>query len=348
MKPFYKIIEKNNSLRFAIELMSKNSLSTLFITNKQKICGVFSEGDFRETVLKEINLDVPIFNVMNKKFKFLYKSSSDKEITEKFKKNNDLIFLPIIDRSHKILDVIYRDNFITLKKRDNEAKCVIMAGGLGSRLNFLTKVLPKPLIPIGDKPIIEIILDKFCEQGFRNFVCILNYKSNLVRSYLREIKKNIKITSVTEKTPLGTAGGLRYLQNKIKKDFFLTNCDVTLDFNYDEVLNFHKKSKNLITVVAVLEKIKFSYGVFKSNAKGKVLGIQEKPELNNLINSGFYVINPKVFKFIPKNKSFEMNELIELIIKKKRKISLFPVNSQVWKDFGNLSNLSRYVKDNPN
>ena len=139
-----------------------------------------------------------------------------------------------------------------------------------------------------------------------------------------------------EQKPLGTVGGLILLKDKLKKDFFLTNCDVTLDIDYQEVLNYHKKSKNIITIVAVLEKIKFPYGVFTSNSKGKVLSLKEKPEINNLINSGFYVLSPKIMKFIPKNTKLEMNELIKKLIKKNKKVSLFPVHPETWKDFGNL------------
>ena len=336
MEQKYKIIQKNHSFRYGIEAMNKNSTGTLFIVENEKIIGIFSEGDFRKAILREINLDTPIKYVMNKKFKFIGENVKEKKINKIFKKIKNLKYLPVLGKNKKIIKILERDEFIKKNKKISNNECVIMAGGLGSRLDFFTKIFPKALVPIGNKPIIEKIIEKFRLNNIGIFYCVLNHKANLIKSYLKEIQKNNKIFTVKEQKPLGTVGGLILLKDKLKKDFFLTNCDVTLDIDYQEVLNYHKKSKNIITIVAVLEKIKFPYGVFTSNSKGKVLSLKEKPEINNLINSGFYVLSPKIMKFIPKNTKLEMNELIKKLIKKNKKVSLFPVHPETWKDFGNL------------
>jgi len=172
-----------------------------------------------------------------------------------------------------------------------------MAGGEGTRLYPFTKILPKPLVPIGDKPILEIIINRFYEYGCTNFNLSVNYKSNIIKAYFSDFKHNYKINYIHEKKPLGTAGSLHILQNRIRKTFFVSNCDILIDADYADILKFHKQSKNKITLVTSMKHFTIPYGICEIGDGGALKNINEKPEQDLLVNTGLYVLEPEVLLF---------------------------------------------------
>lgn len=209
-----------------------------------------------------------------------------------------------------------------------------MAGGKGTRMSPFTNILPKPLLPINDKTMVENILDNFYESGFKNFIFTLNYKAKVLRAYIQEIKKNYSVKFTEEKKPLGTAGALKLIKNLIKSDMIVTNCDTSIQIDFSELIKFHVTKKNLITLVASSKEYRLPYGVCSLDKKGNLLSIQEKPSYDYLVNSGTYVINKKALKYIPNDKYFDMTDLINVIMKKNLKISLFPIHEDSWYDTG--------------
>ena len=212
-----------------------------------------------------------------------------------------------------------------------------MAGGKGTRLAPFTKVLPKPLLPINEKPVIEHIIEKFFDYGIANFYITVNYKSLLLKSFFTELKPNYSVKFLGEKKPLGTVGCLKNYRKYFKNSFFVCNCDVIVDVDYNDVYNFHQKRKNDITIVASTKKFEIPYGVCEINKKGNLKKIVEKPKQNLLANVGLYLLNPRILKLIPKNKYFHMTELIEVCRKKGFKVGVFPINDSDWLDAGQLS-----------
>ena len=221
-----------------------------------------------------------------------------------------------------------------------------MAGGKGLRLNPFTKILPKPLVPLNDKTIIEHIIDKFVSFGIKNFTLTLNYKSKILKSFFKELKNtNITIKFLEEKKPLGTAGSLKLLKNKLPNNFFVSNCDVLIKADYKEIYDFHKKNKNIVTIVASTKELKIPYGVCKINKKGLLSQIDEKPSYNFLVNTGLYVINSKSLKLIPSGKRFDVNELINKIKKNKGRVGIFPINEKSWFDVGQWNEYEKTTKE---
>ncbi len=223
-----------------------------------------------------------------------------------------------------------------------------MSGGKGTRLKPFSNILPKPLMPINNRPIIELIIEKFIENGCNNFFLTLHYKSELIKAFFQELKPNYKINFIKENKQLGTIGGLALIKNKIKKNkenIFVVNCDVLHNFNYFEFYNHHIKNNFDITLVASTKSFKIPYGVCEINQKGYLKNMREKPEQNFLVNTGFYILKRKVISLIPKNKNFDLTDLIKLAKNKGFKVGVFPIDDHNWTDIGQIDNYFQSLKN---
>ena len=210
-----------------------------------------------------------------------------------------------------------------------------MSGGMGKRLYPFTKILPKPLIPVNDKPIIQHIIDNFKKFGANEFIFSLNYKANLIKSYLLDSMKSENFKFVLEKKPLGTAGSLKLMQNMVRENFVLTNCDILINANFNDIIKYHKKLKNIITVIIVKKSFKASYGNCSIDEKKKILlDIVEKPQIKLLVNTGAYIMSKKALGLIKKNEKIDMNVLLERAIKQKIRVGYYKVKSNSWHDIG--------------
>jgi NDP-sugar pyrophosphorylase family protein len=218
-----------------------------------------------------------------------------------------------------------------------------MAGGKGARMKPFTSILPKPLVPINEKPVIEHIIERFTDNQVSNFFITLNYKSKILKAFFQEMSHKFKLSFVDEPKPLGTAGGLNLLSHKIKKPFMVTNCDTIINVNCDDLMNFHVSNNNDITVVASSKEHIIPYGTCKLTKKGYLEKIVEKPKFDFFVNVGLYVLNPKIIKLIPKNKSFDMTDLIKLAKKRKKKIAVYPIDDESWIDVGQWSEYHKAI-----
>jgi NDP-sugar pyrophosphorylase family protein len=256
--------------------------------------------------------------------------------------------IPIVDKNRKVVSLVrwldlFADEFKKLKEKVG-LPVVIMAGGEGRRLTPFTHVLPKPLVPIGEKPILELIMEKFAEYGCRDFYLSLNYKSNIIRAYLEEFKHSYGINYIQEEKPLGTAGSLRMLQPKIKGTFFTTNCDTLIEADYSDILKFHRAKKNKITLVGSMKHYGIPYGVCDIENGGFLKNIREKPEYDFLVITGLYVLEPDILSNIPENRFYHMTDLINDCIKKEEKIGVYPVSEKSWIDLGQWEELQGLLK----
>ena len=218
-----------------------------------------------------------------------------------------------------------------------------MAGGKGTRLEPFTNVLPKPLVPINEKPVIEHIIEKFTENKVSNFFIISNYKSKIIKAYFLEMKPKFKLSFIDESKPLGTAGGLSLLEGKIKKPFIVTNCDTIININFDDLMHFHISHNNDATLVVSSKEHIVPYGTCKLTKKGHLQKIIEKPKFDFFVNVGLYVLNPNLIKLIPKNKTYDMTDLIKLIKTKKKQVGAYPIDDESWIDVGQWSEYRKAV-----
>ena len=316
-KPNISLIEALETLR------SSGNKCLIIVDDKKRLLGTLTDGDLRSIIISGHKLNKSIKNYYNKNPQFVYQNEYNlKELKNEFLKGKyDLI--PIVSKEKKVIDIITWDqafkkeisqkNILNKKK----VKLVIMAGGFGQRLKPFTSILPKPLIPINNKSVLEHILENFYNSGIKDFFISLNYKSKTMKSYCEEIKAKFNIKFLVEKKPLGTIGALRLLKSKNDRTIFVTNSDIIIKSDLSEMYNFHESKKNDLTMVVAAKKFIIPYGVCKTTKDGTLSKIDEKPKQEALINTGLYLINPKIVNMIPKNKKFDITHLISLMKKKK-------------------------------
>jgi len=313
--------------------MNEAALQILLVTDASgKLIGIITDGDIRRAMLKGVNFYIPVSEVMNTAPLSLPTGSSVVQ-AKTIMRQHSIRHVPLIDKCGRVQDlIIWTDCFENVPKEQKE-KIIIMAGGKGTRLDPFTKILPKPMIPLGDKPIVEIIMDKFHQQGFRNFVLSLGYKAEIVKMYFAESdRRPYSVDYICEDHPLGTAGPLSLHRNHINDTFVVTNCDVILELNYLDLIRYHREKRNMLTIVGSVKEFTIPYGVLKTEGQ-KLLNIDEKPNLHFLVNTGLYVLEPAVLDLIGDDEKIDMTELFRRIELDKGKIGVYPHHGK-WFDIG--------------
>lgn len=342
------IVNKNIRLLDALKKLSLSGEKTLIIVNKsRKLLGTISDGDIRRNLLKNNNLNNKIDKIYNKSPTYLIEGKYNKNNIRHIFLQKHFDLIPIVNRKKIVIDYISWSKFFEDQDSKNDFRkintLVIMAGGEGTRMKPFTDLFPKPLIPIKGKPIIDLIIEKFSKINIKNFILSVRAKSRILKTYLNETKQK-KFVYIEENKPLGTAGSLSLLKKTIKDDFLLTNCDILADIDIENFYNFHKENNNLISMVVSAKKFSVPYGVCTLNNNGVFNGIKEKPSYNFFVNIGLYLINPKVLKFIPKNKFFHMTDLVKKLKKNKFKVGIYPIQDKEWIDVGQWSEYKKAVE----
>lgn len=322
----------------------------IVINNEKKLLGTISDGDIRRAILKGININENIKSIYSKKPSVLLEGQHTIGKAKKLFNYYKSTVLPIVDLKNNLVDCLTWEQTFGVRKKNKSltnVPVVIMAGGKGARLAPFTKVLPKPLIPINDKTVIEHIIGKFTLFGVRNYFLTVNYKSLILKSFFKELDPNYSVTFLDETKPLGTVGGLNSYKRKFKKTFFVTNCDIIIDIDYHDLYRFHKKNKNYITLVASAKDFKIPYGVCNLDDNGQLSKISEKPKQNVLANTGLYVLEPEALDLIPKKKLYHMTQLIHDARKKNKRIGIYPISETSWLDVGEWSEYRKTLKKIP-
>jgi dTDP-glucose pyrophosphorylase/predicted transcriptional regulator len=334
----YKVRFDSN-IKKAIKQLDIGGLGfCVVVDSKDKVIGVITDGDFRRAILNGTDLEGSVLEIANRHYKSLVAGYSKTDAVNLLMKEENVEHLPILENG-RLVDIITEKNLVSdgdmnsrKKKLDNLV--VIMAGGRGTRLDPFTVILPKALIPIGDKGIIEVIMDKYLEYGINDFLISVNYKAKMIKAYFEEQEIGYKINYIEEDKPLGTAGALKNLEHRIKKPFFVSNCDIIINDNYAEIYDFHINGGFELTMVASMHYQTIPYGVCEIDDGGALKRIIEKPEANFLVNTGMYILNPDIPGQIPENTFYNMTDLIDDLQKQKRKIGVFPVPEKSWIDVG--------------
>jgi len=328
----------NETLIHALKIMDSTGFKSLIVfSNTDLFAGILSIGDIQRAIINNIPLDTLVSAVLRSNPKIAFEETPLEQVKAEMIRFR-MEFVPVIDNSNHVKHIYFWEElFLEQKpppKKQFNHPLVIMAGGIGARLKPLTNVLPKPLLPIGEKTIIEEILDRFGNHGCKEFYLSVNYKADLIKFYLKNLNLPYQLVFFKEEMPMGTAGSLSLLKDKINQTFFVTNCDILIEQDYSEILDYHVSNKNEITIVAALKHYPIAYGTIKTGDNGRLLELVEKPEITFKINSGMYVLEPHLLEEIPKNKFFHITQLIEKIMKRKGQTGVFPVSEKSWKDIG--------------
>lgn len=333
------------TVKDALKRLSKTAEKVLLVVDEGDVLlGTITDGDVRNYLLKGGKIASSIEKVYNPNPTYL--NDVDIERAKELMLLKKIELIPVVDEHKRVKDYfswaeIFAESMGVTHGRVLDVPTVIMAGGKGTRLEPLTKILPKPLIPVGDKPIVDIIINEFRKCGVSKFYMTLNYKSELIKAYFGGYKKDLTIEFVKEKDFLGTAGSLKMLEDRIEDVFIVSNCDVVVKADYEDVVRFHKKQRAELTILSSIQHYKIPYGVIEFKNGGRVARLIEKPEYVFTVNTGVYILNRSVLKHIPENSFFDMTELIQSLIKSKNRVTTYPVNEDDYIDIGQWTEYKR-------
>ena len=281
---------------------------------------------------------------------FIFQDDYDNDNVREILTKNRIGLIPIVDKNKQIVDfVTWEIVFGNNREPDNQhldIPVVIMAGGKGTRLKPFTMVLPKPLLPLADKTVVDHIIGQFMNYGIREIYLIIHYMPKVIRAYFEENVSNCFLEIVEEDKPGGTAGGLRLLSAKLKRPFIVSNCDILVDLNYADLYHFHKKRGYDMTLVASTKQFDIPYGICDLNDNGSLKVINEKPEYNLLVNTGLYILIPSVLELIPDKPLFDITDLIDKVNKNNGIIGVYPVSDKAWVDIGQWTEYRKASKLN--
>lgn len=330
-------IEKSKTLIDALELMDNSGHKLLIVIEDNKFHSLISIGDIQRAIVNGSPLDSCLMSHLRENIKFA-RTNDDEQFIVDLMTNYRMDFCPVINSKNELEKVIFWDDITrekpVFKNNKIDLPVVIMAGGKGTRLKPLTNIIPKPMVPFGDKSMINVIIERFMDNGCKDFYISGNYMFDLLKLHIKQLSLPVSIDIVKEIKPTGTGGSLALFKNKIKKTFIVSNCDILIDDEYHKFVKYHKENKNDITIISSIKTYNIPYGTIETTNNGLLASVSEKPQLNYQINTGFYILEPSVIDLVPEEKFIHITEIIELIKKNGGRVGVFPVSEKSWKDIG--------------
>lgn len=333
-------ISKDATMLQAMEQMDRIRHKLLMVMEGESFKGLISIGAIQRAIVRGASPKEDIAAHLRDDIVLCTTADSEEKIKAEMLRCR-AEYMPIVELG-KVLDVVFWEDVfgermgtsVSVKKYDMPV--VVMAGGEGTRLRPLTNILPKPLLPIGKKTIIETIMDRFVEIGCRRFFISLNYMADTIERYLTEHNDGrYEFTFFREDRPMGSGGSLSLIRDKIKESFFVTNCDNILQQDLAEIVEAHRQNENEMTVVAAVKGMKLPYGNLVVGDDERVIKVEEKPEFLFRVNTGVYVMEPELLKEVPDGQYFPITDLMNKIIARNGKVGCFPITDGSWCDIGN-------------
>ncbi|MGM1051173.1 MAG: sugar phosphate nucleotidyltransferase [Pseudomonadota bacterium] len=330
--------ERRNVIE-ALHQLEKTRRKILYVTNENfHLIGTLTDGDVRRWILGGGDMDGEVGIVCNRTPYSVEAGYRVDDIKNVMAMKN-ITSMPVLNDEKCIIDVLFWENLFGIDK-DSQDKTflklpvVVMAGGMGTRLAPFTRVLPKPLIPLGEKTAIEVIIDSFVEHGVEDFYLSVNYKSKLIQAFFEELTPSYRLSYIYEEKPLGTGGGLHALAGKLDGDLIVTNCDVIIKADYHDMVEHHLNESNEITMVVSLRHYDIPYGICDIVDNGQLCAMREKPQYNFLVNTGMYVIKSSVLDMIPVNQFYNFTDLINDVKNRGGRVGVYPISDKAWLDTG--------------
>ena len=340
-------ISPSTTLLAALKTMDERKVKTLFVFEGNHFEGLFTLGDVQRAIIKNIGLDKEVGSILDRHKIYGYNTESEDIILEKMRSIRAEV-MPILDEDGTIIDIWFWDEIFNEQEPNNRPQIdlpvVIMAGGKGTRLKPITNVIPKPLVPVGDKTILEVIMDQFEGIGCHKFYMSVNYKADMMKYYLSQLDHKYDIEFFMEDKPLGTIGSVSLLKGKITTPFFVSNCDSINEQDYRDVWDYHVQNHNDMTIVTMVKSFKIPYGVIETGEDGLMTALKEKPEQTYQVNTGVYILNPELINEIPQGEFFHITHLMEKVQARGGRVGCFPVSEHSWKDMGEWPEYLRMIK----
>ena len=334
-----KIITADKSIIETMKAMDEAYTKLFLVFEGETFLGIITNGDLQRAIINNTPFNTPIKNIVSREGKLFAHVGDDKEKIKEWMLSKRAELMPVLNDEGQLVDVIFWDEILSeTPKLDPRAKIelpvVIMAGGKGTRLKPITNVIPKPLVPVGDKTILEVILDQFEAIGCHKFYMSVNYKADMMKYYLSQLPHQYDIEFFMEDKPLGTIGSVSLLKGKIDTPFFVSNCDSINEQDYRDVWDYHVNNHNDMTIVTMVKSFKIPYGVIETGEDGLMTALKEKPEQTYQVNTGVYILNPELIDEIPEGEFFHITHLMENVQNRGGRVGCFPVSEHSWRDMG--------------
>lgn len=341
-----RIIAPDITILGAMKQMDEIKMKILFVYGGDKFEGILTLGDIQRAIIKGHSLTEAVEKILDRNKIYAYSSEPIDTIKQKMEAIRAEL-MPVLQDGELVEVYTWEDLFgksSEPQKKLIDLPVVIMAGGKGTRLKPITNVIPKPLVPIGDKTILEVIMDQFEGIGCHKFYMSVNYKADMMKYYLSQLEHQYDIEFFMEDKPLGTIGSVSLLKGKITTPFFVSNCDSINEQDCRDVYDYHVSNHNDLTIVTMVKTFKIPYGVIETGEDGLMTALSEKPELTYQVNTGVYILNPSCIDEIPEGEFFHITHLMEKIKDRGGRVGCFPVSEHAWRDMGEWPEYLKMIK----
>ncbi len=331
-----RIIDPAVTILQAMKKMDEIKMKVLFVFDGENFIGILTLGDIQRAIIRGCALSSPVNGIIDRDKTYANVGESIESVKNKMASLRAEC-MPVVEGDKLIGVYLWEELFGNNQSPERELidlPVVIMAGGKGTRLKPLTNVIPKPLVPIGDKTILEAIMDQFMAIGCHKFYISVNYKADMIKYYLDQIDRKYDIEYFSEEKPLGTIGSVSLLRGKIHTPFFVSNCDSINEQDYRDVYDYHLANHNDMTIVTLVKNYRIPYGVIVTGKDGLMVDMKEKPEQTYMVNSGAYILNPELIEEIPRGEFFHITQLMEKVKDRGGRVGCFPVSEKSWTDMG--------------
>jgi dTDP-glucose pyrophosphorylase len=330
------------TIREALKIIDVGSMKiALVVDGDGKLIGTLTDGDIRRGLLNGMELNDPIVDIYNRHPVSVSLSDPKEKIIE-LAIDRKIYQIPVLDDEGRVIRLAEIDQLIRQERHPNTV--VLMAGGLGSRLKPLTDHTPKPMLPVGGKPILETVISRFKKQGFTKFIVALNYKGDMIRKYFGNGSTlGVEITYLEENQRMGTAGALGLLESSPGESFFVMNADILTLVNFESLMDFHVRNNSDATMCIREYGMEVPYGVVRLN-KENIVSIEEKPIQQFYVNAGIYVLTPGILNLVPRGIPLDMTGLFEQAVDRGMTTLSFPIR-EFWMDIGKPEDYERANQD---
>lgn len=331
-------LTKTATIKEALKIIDSGAMQIAIVVDKEdKLIGTVTDGDIRRGLLNNLSLDDSIESIIFKTPTVAKVSDTKEEVLKKalLKKIHQI---PIVDDENRVVGLKEIEELVKSQIKSN--KVVLMVGGLGTRLRPLTDNTPKPMLKVGNKPILQTIVEKFAEYGYVNIVMCVNYKSHIIEDYFGDGSEfGVNIEYVLEEERMGTAGALSLLKKLPTESFFVMNGDLLTNINLEYLHEYHISNNSIATMCVREYDFQVPYGVVNLD-NNKILSIEEKPVHKFFVSAGIYMLSPDVLEYIPNNEFYDMPTLFEKLISKNKNIVSFPLR-EYWLDIGRVEEFEK-------
>jgi len=332
------LLQPKSTIKEALQIIDSGAMKIALVVDKdEKLLGTLTDGDIRRGLLNNLSLKSSIESIISKKPTVCHIEDTKETILEAATQKK-LYQVPIVDNEGKLVGIEEIDELFKPVLKNN--KVVLMVGGLGTRLRPLTEHTPKPMLKVGNKPILETIIMNFKKYGFTNIILSVSYKSEVIEAYFGDGSRfGVTIEYVHEEKRMGTAGALSLMRDKLIEPFFVMNGDLLTNINFEHMMEYHYSNKAVATMGVREYDFQVPYGVVRVDGVD-ILTIEEKPTHSFFVSGGVYILDNKALQSIPNNEFYDMPTLFETLIKYKEKSVSFPIR-EYWLDIGQIEEFEK-------